>query len=405
VTHYPSGMPLRLLPLLLCLCMPLQAAPSLGQLIESALARQPGGERAESQRAVALALRRKAEQPLADAPRANVKYQTDLIGSDLGYREWEGGVELPLWLPGQADSFAREAAGHSRLSEALEAARRLEISGEVRERLWAAAIAYAEADQARAARDSAQSLFEDVQRRVAAGELPRSDRLLAEKEVLAREQSLTQALSRAAEASLRFSRYAGAQPPADPAAETPAREEGWSAQHPQLRLAHWQVQRARAHRDRISRTAQEGPSLWLGGKTTRAVAGGDYDSSLGVEISLPLGAGAYRAPDLAEAEQLLTEALVEEAHSTLALEDAVSMARHELERTQTALQQTQRQRTLSDQSLALSRRAFELGETDLVRLLQAQQDALSARYEHQLSRLRHALAVARLNQALGVVPR
>ncbi len=380
------------------------AAPSLGEMVSAAIARNPGMELAGAERGIADALQRKAEQPFAGDPSANLKYQTDAIGSDLGYREWEGGIDLPLWLPGQADGYAQEAARTEDVSQAITDTIRLETAGRVRERLWAAAIARSEAEQAQDALNVANRLFEDVQRRVQAGELPRSDRLMAEKELLQREERLQLARNQAVQAERLFTRYTGLDAPTRPPLERPELAAGQGTDHPLLQLAQQRVERARAHRDRVSGERRQGPNLWLGGKTAKVAAGYNYESAVGVELSMPFGTAGHAAPALAEAESALTQAQVEQAATRLDLEDAQTLASLELESATAALTQTARRLALAEESLALSRRAFELGETDLVRLLQAQADALSARHDDQIRQLEHGQAIARLNQALGVIP-
>jgi cobalt-zinc-cadmium efflux system outer membrane protein len=381
-----------------------QAAYSLTEMLAAAVARNPQMAVADAERRVADALRRKAEQPFADSPSANVKYQTDQIGSDLGYREWEGGVDLPLWLPGQPASYAREAAQTLEVSDSVSDSTRLEIAGELRERLWTAAIARGELEQARSARDVADRLLQDVRQRVDAGELPRSDQLLAEKELLQREEVLLEVSNRAAQAERLFTRYTGLEAPAEPAPEQVNTPAGLAPGHPALQLTQRQIDRARAHRDRIGKVRRSGPNLWVGGKTVKAMAGSGYDSAIGIELSLPFGGAAHTAPELAEAEAELTRAQVAHSAAGLALEDALTRASLELDRARSVVQQTERRLALAEESLQLSRRAFDLGETDLVRLLQAQADAFAARDDHEIRQLEHGQAVARLNQALGVIP-
>jgi outer membrane protein TolC len=50
------------------------------------------------------------------------------------------------------------------------------------------------------------------------------------------------------------------------------------------------------------------------------------------------------------------------------------------------------------------RRAFNLGESELTTLLQAQERARQASLDLELRRLEQGRAAARLNQALGLVP-
>ena len=85
------------------------ADTALPGFVEATFVRHQGRELSQSERDIANALDQKADQPLAADPVFNLKYETDAIGSDLGYREWEGGVELPLWSPGQSREYKREA--------------------------------------------------------------------------------------------------------------------------------------------------------------------------------------------------------------------------------------------------------------------------------------------------------
>ena len=384
---------------------PALASPSLAQMLEAALSRNPGIELADAERSIGDALRRKSEQPFAGDPAANVKYQSDALGSDHGYREWEGGIEMPLWLPGQADSYAREATRTDQVSDVLRSAKRLEIAGEVRDRLWSAEIARGEAVQAEAGVTAAKELYADVQRRVDAGELPRTDLLLAEKAVLEREEIALLAQTRFEQAQQSFSYYTGLDLPSNPREETPHREKTLNPEHPLLLLSRGRVDQARARRERVNAERHAGPSLWLGGKTTKAVAGSEYESSVGVEISMPFGTGAHAAPALAEAESSLTQAQVDDAGARRDLEDRLAEALFDLARTEAAIEQAGKRNRLADESLKLNKRAFSLGETDLIHLLQAQADALAARHDLEIRRLERAHAIARLNQAQGVIPR
>jgi outer membrane protein TolC len=380
------------------------AGASLAEMVQAAVDRQPDQGVAAAERDIATALQVKANQLLAADPAFNIKYQTDAVGSGNGYREWEGGVDLPLWWPGQSQTHRREAERTLAVSDAMREATVLAIAGEVRERLWAVGLAGGERDQARSALTVARELAHDVQRRVAAGELPRSDRVLAEQELLLREDALQQAETRLEAARRLFASYTGLEPPGDPLPEPRASGTGVGSHHPRLRLVDASVERAKAHRDRVGAERRRGPNLWLGAKTQRPDSRLDYDSSVGVEVSLPLGSRAHAAPDLAEAEAALTRAQVEQTHTRRELEEAWTQALLELERTEQALARAERRTALGDEGLRLSRRAFDLGETDLVRLLQAQADALDARHDAQIRGLEYARAMARLNQALGVVP-
>jgi outer membrane protein TolC len=59
---------------------------------------------------------------------------------------------------------------------------------------------------------------------------------------------------------------------------------------------------------------------------------------------------------------------------------------------------------LAGDALTITRRAFDLGEADLAALLRAEERARDASLALELRSLEQGRAVARLNQALGVVP-
>ncbi|MEA3242586.1 MAG: TolC family protein [Pseudomonadota bacterium] len=372
--------------------------------VEAALVRHQGREMSQGERDIANALNRKAAQPLAGDPTFNLKYETDAIGSDLGYREWEGGVELPLWWPGQSREHKREAERTMSVADAILNARRLEVAGKVRDRFWMLALARGELEQARSALKTTQDLAVDVKRRVDAGELPRSDLLLADKDVLTRADAMAQAENRVTQAERMFTLYTGMESVPAPRREQLSLSKELPENHPQLILVDAKVEQARAHRERVKGERRRGPNVWLGGKSFKEQSGAGYDSAVGVEVSIPLGSVAHAAPASAKAGSALTEAQIEREHRYHELTEALDIATLEYQRTTDAQQRAQRRQELAEASLSISRRAFELGETDLVRLLQVQADAIDARHDQQIRQLDVGQAIARLNQSLGVIP-
>ncbi len=376
----------------------------LAAWVDAAFTRHSERNLVDAERRVGEALGYKAAQWLADAPAANVKYQTDTIGSDLGYREWEGGVDLPLWWPGQRDRYRAEASSSATLADAMSQAIRLQKAGAVRERVWAVALAEAERNQAALTRDAAQKLLNDVTRRVVAGELPRRDRLLAEKTVLAEQDNLHRAENQLSQKKAVFSAYTGVSADIRVQPEVLTTRTEISFAHPLLSWREQQVSKARAHRDRVRSERRSTPTVWLGAKTSRAAIGASFDDAVGVELTIPFGSEAHAGPDNAEAEQLLTQAITERDRLRRELKTALQQAQLELQGRAELASRAERRQVLGEESLKLSQRAFELGETDLIRLLQAQADASEARQSLLLSRLQYQRAIAMLNQASGVIP-
>jgi outer membrane protein TolC len=69
-----------------------------------------------------------------------------------------------------------------------------------------------------------------------------------------------------------------------------------------------------------------------------------------------------------------------------------------------ALQVAERRAGLAAAALAVAERAFELGETDLAERLRAERRAREANLDLALRRAEQGQALARLNQALGIIP-
>lgn len=379
------------------------SALSLTAMVDEALKRHPDRHLDAGRHSLADAMQRKADQPLASAPVFTLKHQTDAIGSRTGYREWESGVELPLWRPGQPDSYRREADRTRDEALAMELARRLEVAGEVRERLWQWELARAESALAESAQGIAHKLLKNIKRRVEAGELPRSDAVLAKREFLGREDDSAQASIRLEETRRLLVAFTGVETVEAATSESEPSNPELAPEHPALRLADAAVARARAERDRTKTDSGGTPSLWLGARSERSVSDADYDASVAVQISLPFGGGAHAGPDIARAEAALTEALAQRERIRVDLEERLTSAVLDRNRSHGARERSRQRQALADESLRLSRRAFELGETDLVRLLQAQEAAISAHHDAEICVIEHARAVARLNQAIGVV--
>jgi outer membrane protein TolC len=174
--------------------------------------------------------------------------------------------------------------------------------------------------------------------------------------------------------------------------------------HPALEAARRSASRARAQRDQVRTEKRANPLLTLGGKSERAESGLSYDTAMIVAINLPLGTRAQSAVRTAQAERNLTEAAIELAQVRRDLENDLIRAAADQRKTSQELALAQQQSALAGEGLRLTRRGFELGESDLFTLLQARAQALAAERDLRLRRLELGRATARFNQALGVIP-
>jgi len=339
------------------------AAPRLAEVVQAALERYPEAGLAQAIRQQGEAIRQQASSLLAGDPAVVLRHENDALTDDDGFRQWEGGLEMPLWLPGQRQRRGRVADATQGEGDATARLQRWQVAGEIRELLWSLKMAETERELALQALHSSRELEQDVDKRVAAGELARMDLILAQKETLAREIELSDARARHRALLMQYRAVTGlsAQPAdlseAEPVAGTIGDD------HPLLAASRVAAERSRAERDQVRGEKRASPVLTLGGKSERPESGLSYDNALILEVSVPLGTEGHAAPRTAEAERSLAEASAAVARTQRDLEKDLIEAVNARQQAARGLQLARRQQELAAEGLRLAQRAFELGES------------------------------------------
>ena len=109
-----------------------------------------------------------------------MRHRGDRFTDARGVRESEVALGVPIWLPGQRTARGEWADAQLAEADARTKLARLTIAGELRERVWQLAAATGELEVLHRRVVNATSLRDDVARRVAAGDLARTDLLLAD---------------------------------------------------------------------------------------------------------------------------------------------------------------------------------------------------------------------------------
>jgi outer membrane protein TolC len=130
-----------------------------------------------------------AEQAVAgawwvEAPALELSHRSGDWGNNPGERESEVAVAIPMWWPGQRASARRAAQADVEQATAAEALARLTVAGQVRELAWKLAEVDAELGGAAAIARHVRTLVDDTERRVTAGDSPRTDLLTARAELI-----------------------------------------------------------------------------------------------------------------------------------------------------------------------------------------------------------------------------
>ncbi|RME33125.1 MAG: TolC family protein [Gammaproteobacteria bacterium] len=384
---------------------PVLAEPQFQQVVELAMERHPRAPVADAVREIGKGYRHQARSPVGGVPAAGLLYRDDRAGSDLGFREWEANLDLPLWRPGQRQVRERLGQSYQALGTAQLRSLRWKVAGEVLMRGYEVLLARSDLEQARIQEESARLLTHDVQRRVEAGELAASDLLLAQQELLRRELGRQQAEERMQTANLAWRTLTGiAEVPALPAPERAEMPAGPREDHPSLAEARERAAQAQIQREDTELGGGGPPVLTLYAKRDRGFTGEPYDTSIGLGISVPFAADAGVAPELARAQAAVVNEQAALAVAERELRRALEQAVVEWRQAREAFALGRSQRTLAAKRYRMVTRAFELGETDLFRLLQAREQAALAERDLLRLQLRRDYALARIAHLYGDLP-
>jgi len=347
---------------------------------------------------------RHALAALPGAPAVSMRHQNDVIGSGRNLREWEAGLEFPVWLPGQRaarEAVAREARSNL---DAGRASLLLETAGQLRDAFWDVAMNVNLVELAAERLNTAQLLERDVQRRHQAGEMAKTDVMLAQNETLQAQTALLRAQAELKHAEHRYWMLTGLKHIPAVVEETLADKAEPDDGHPLLAASARRIALAQEERNLMRVEKRENPQLMLNARQERGAFDAEYNSSVGLAIRIPLDAAVRSAPLLAKAEMGLAQAQSEREQRMLTLLTAMHEAEHNLEVNREELAVMTEQHRLAQESLRLGRKAFELGETDLVHLMRVQAMAYEAERALRNSQIQLKWNIARYNQAAGVLP-
>jgi len=394
----------RILAIFLLLLAPLaHAEDTLRDAVERAWARQPAYQ-AKSARAEELAAKSDAAQALfPEPPSLLVGNRNDRLNRNDGVREWEAGIALPLWLPGERGRQAAIVSAERDQYDTALAAAKLKLAGEVRDAYWQARLTENELTLARRKVGEAAALAADVERRVKAGDLARVDLNQAQAAERLARAALAEAEIKTFRARQGFNVLTGL-------SALPRGEETLPAQaaplddHPLLAPMQRAVATAQARLKQATQSLRNNPELELGMQRERNGFDDAYANSLQLRFRLPFGTDARNKPRIAAANAELIEAQAVFGLERTRLAAEVEAVRRELDQARAVMELTEARFALAADTQRLLAKAFALGELDLVSRLRAENERFESELGFTRATLEAARAVARLNQALGVLP-
>lgn len=375
---------------------------ALRTALDAAWQRSVAARDAEGQRRRADADRAVASSVWAAPPSLAISHRDDRLQSNAGRRETEIGVAVPLWLPGQRSARAGTAEAAASQAQAAEQVARLRLAGEVREAAWQLAALQAELVEADTQAQSLKQLADDVERRVRAGDLARSDALVAQAEHLAAAARKTDLQQRLQAARSRWNLLTGLTAAPDLTAEASANDS--AIVHPELQFASRSTELARQRVELMRSSRRDAPELTVGVRQDTPGRAESSQGSLVVGLRLPFGTDDRNRPLEAAALSELDVAQTQEQRLRERLDSDVVAARDAQGAAQAQLDAENARARLLRERATLIDKSFRAGETPLPDLLRAL--AAAAQADSAVARQTAALGLARarLQQTLGLLP-
>lgn len=378
-------------------------AQTIRDAVERAWERQPAAQ-AQSFRAAELAARAKAANAWMPAPPSiGLSERSDRFNRNEGSREVEAELSVPLWLPGQRQRESAVAAADQDLQRDTLDSEKWKLAGEVRDAYWQIRSAEAERIAALRRLDDAIALAVDVERRLKAGDLARTDFNQAKGAEHAARSAASEAEVRTSRALQAFTTLTGLEtlPAGD---EAPAVNAPPLTEHPALRQLDRIALAADARVRLATDTRRDNPELTLGYRRERSSRTEAYGGSVTLGIRIPLGTDARNEPKVAAANAEYIEARIAYTRLKDQLQAELLASQRELLQARAALVLAEERQRLATENDQLLGKAFSLGEIDLATRLRTAAERYAADADATRSRIEAGRAVSRLNQAFGVLP-
>jgi len=386
------------------------AVTSLRQAFDAAWARQPEAGSHDMRQTAALARRESADSWSAEPPAFEVSGKTDQLNRNDGSREYEIGLAVPLWLPGERASTAALADAEVRASTSRTLAAQLRTAAAVRAAYWDWQRARIDVLVARERLASARELAADVSKRVRAGDLARADQHQADGALATAEASLAEVSGALASAEQQLRALTGVTPAlaaeglpvaeAEPAPSGAPQEAG----HPAVAELRDRTEVAQRSMTLAGVQGRANPELSVATTRERGASGESWQQTVTIGVRIPFGSDTRNRARVASASAEAIEAEAQLRLERERLTAEVDTARVRVESARTLVASAKQRAQLARESRGFFQKAFRLGETDLPTRLRIELEAAEAERQVARTRIELAAAVSALRQAMGLLP-
>jgi outer membrane protein TolC len=277
------------------------------------------------------------------------------------------------------------------------------LAGQLREAIGALHLAEAELHQVERQVQVLGQLTQDIDRRVRAGDLAPSDALAARSEWLSAQAQASAARQVLGIQQANWHLLTGLPPLTLQTSVAPALAQ-LPDTHPELVLASAAVDLGQRRADLALVQRPDSPQLILGMRQEYLGQGASSQSSVVVALRVPVGGQVYQQPLIAAALGELDIAQTRAQRTRQRLTAEVALAQSQLGLSQAQLQAERERAQLLVERARLIDKSFRAGETALPEMLRSLAAAASAESALARQQINHQTAIARLEQALGLLP-
>ncbi|WP_019086886.1 TolC family protein [Komagataeibacter europaeus] len=348
----------------------------------------------------------------AGGPTLSGEYMDDhMIGSNEGYTTYQGGVSVPLWLPGQGSATKQVASAEAASIDEQLNVEHMALSIRVLDAAAAALIARTRVDVAHASYDAAARMAISATHAVHGGELASADGQLAQAamENARNELALAQEEAENAAAALEvllgrpvvpdLTRYGGSD-------VTQARfvsPRDMEDNDPRIKVAHRNVEAAEANMKLARHSFMPNPEIGVDAIHEKQY-GSPWDDRVGLNFSIPLPSEVRNTPIMSEARNRLATATSQETQARRMVHLEMMRVRERLIAATTVRQATRTAADSMERRAAAQEHAWRVGEVGLDTVIAARQAAGGTRLASARADVEWHVASIRMLIATGIVP-
>jgi outer membrane protein, heavy metal efflux system len=386
---------------------PITATTSLREALESAWQRHPWLQSEVNRRAELSGRKLQTQGFISAAPTIGLAHSTDRIGSNNGLRGLEVELSAPLWNAGLRSATQSQIERDEQRFLLAGQAAKLKLSGELRE--LAARYALAQSDQLLAKRkvSEAQSLADDVAKRVRAGDVARVDNLMAQSAVALAQGQLETAQTELAALQNQWQTITGLQASPAPLPSTPMAPVALSGEllnHPQWQEAQAAINAMQAKLATTLADSRDPMEVGITATRERSARGSPNETSMQFAVRVPLGSASRNTAKAAAARAELDEAQAAFQSTERLLIAEQNTARAQIASAQRSLALAEQRAKLATEAQSLYAKAYRLGESDLATRLRADNEKFDADLALSRAQLQLQRAQSQLQHSLGLLP-